>query len=33
MDWAGGGGVHFGVQRAALAARDFGQVWASLQFM
>ena len=33
MDWAGGGVIHFGVQRAALAARDFSRVWVSLQFL
>lgn len=33
MDWAGGGVLHFGVQRAALAARDFSCVWVSLQFL
>ncbi|HZC07082.1 MAG TPA: YwqG family protein [Ktedonobacterales bacterium] len=33
MDWAGGGVIHFGVKRAALAARDFGQVSVSLQFL
>lgn len=33
MDWAGGGVIHFGVRRDALAARDFSQVWASLQFL
>lgn len=31
MDWAGGGVIHFGVKREALAARDFSQVWVSLQ--
>lgn len=33
MDWAGGGVLHFGVQRAALAAREFSRVWVSLQFL
>lgn len=33
MDWAGGGVLHFGVQRTALAARDFSRVWVSLQFL
>lgn len=33
MDWAGGGVIHFGVQRAALAARDFSRCWVSLQFL
>jgi uncharacterized protein YwqG len=33
MDWAGGGVLHFGIQRAALAARDFSAVWVSLQFL
>ena len=31
MDWAGGGVIHFGIKRAALAARDFSQVCVSLQ--
>lgn len=33
MDWAGGGVLHFGIERAALAARDFSRVWVSLQFL
>lgn len=33
MDWAGGGVIHFGIKRAALAARDFSQMWVSLQFL
>ncbi len=33
MDWAGGGVIHFGIERAALAARDFSRVWVSLQFL
>lgn len=33
MDWGGGGVLHFGIKRAALASRDFSQVWVSLQFL
>jgi hypothetical protein len=33
MDWAGGGVIHFGIQRTALAAHDFSRVWVSLQFL
>ncbi len=33
MDWAGGGVIHFGIQRAALAAHDFSAVWVNLQFL
>jgi hypothetical protein len=33
MDWAGGGVIHFGIERAALATRDFSRVWVSLQFL
>jgi uncharacterized protein YwqG len=33
MDWAGGGVIHFGIRRDALAVRDFSQVWVSLQFL
>ncbi|HEX8983473.1 MAG TPA: YwqG family protein [Ktedonobacterales bacterium] len=31
MDWAGGGVIHFGVTRDALAVRDFSKVWVNLQ--
>lgn len=31
MDWAGGGVLHFGVPRDALAARDFSKVWVNLE--
>lgn len=33
MDWGGGGVIHFGIKRTALAARDFSQVCVSIQFV
>ena len=33
MDWAGGGLLHFCVEREALRAGDFSRVWLNLQFL
>ncbi len=33
MDWAGGGLLHFCIERAALRRRDFSHVWLNLLFM
>jgi uncharacterized protein YwqG len=33
MDWAGGGVIHFGIQRDDLATHTFSRVWVSLQFL
>jgi uncharacterized protein YwqG len=33
MSWAGGGVLHFCIEREKLQARDFGQVWLNLDFL
>jgi uncharacterized protein YwqG len=33
MDWAGGGVLHFCIERAALKMRDFSRVWVNMQFL
>jgi hypothetical protein len=33
MDWAGGGLLHFCIEREALSKRDFSGVWLNMQFL
>ena len=33
MDWAGGGLLHFCIEREALLAWDFSRVWLNMQFL
>ena len=33
MDWAGGGVLHFCIEREALRRRDFARVWVNMQFL